>query len=288
MNSLELLRPYGGAFRGAMCLLLSSCLIGLAPAGYGQTEDLTKLIGKLKEKRPDARARVVDALVKIGAPAVDPLIAALKDPNSTVRDNALTALGRIGDPRAVEPLIAVIRDSDVAISFGAAQVLRRFNDPRAIEPLLADMSDPNPTVRGWATLALCETMDTRAIEPMIAVLNDKALGARFAAHALSRTGDPRAAGALLAALWANDSIHLNPVIIEVYPFFLGRGEAGSEPVLINALMDPRNNGNAKMAEDFFNSGNAKLADAARIWASLNGYQIKPSSSAGAIKWGSTR
>lgn len=46
-----------------------------------------------------------DALFQIGAPAVEPLIAALKDANPDVRGNAAYALGLIKDPRAVEPRI---------------------------------------------------------------------------------------------------------------------------------------------------------------------------------------
>jgi HEAT repeat protein len=41
---------------------------------------------------------------------VEPLIAALKDENSDVRQAAAKALGKIGDPRAVEPLIAALSD----------------------------------------------------------------------------------------------------------------------------------------------------------------------------------
>ena len=42
--------------------------------------------------------------------AVEPLIAALKDREEFVADEAATALGKLGDRRAVEPLIAVVKD----------------------------------------------------------------------------------------------------------------------------------------------------------------------------------
>jgi HEAT repeat protein len=61
------------------------------------------------------RYAVTEALVKIGAPAMEPLIAALKDKDSKDSDvcqAAAEALGEIKDPRAVEPLIAALKDED--------------------------------------------------------------------------------------------------------------------------------------------------------------------------------
>ena len=46
-----------------------------------------------------------EALIKIGAPTVKPLIKALKDGGIFVRRGSAYALGAIADSRAVEPLI---------------------------------------------------------------------------------------------------------------------------------------------------------------------------------------
>jgi hypothetical protein len=52
----------------------------------------------------------LDRCVEIGAPAVEPLIAALKHDDRRVRQAAAGALGRIGDTRAVEPLMDALQD----------------------------------------------------------------------------------------------------------------------------------------------------------------------------------
>jgi HEAT repeat protein len=60
---------------------------------------------------------VVDVIGQIGAPAIEPLIAALNEPlcatqytrNSYVHKAAAEALGKIGDARAIEPLIATLK-----------------------------------------------------------------------------------------------------------------------------------------------------------------------------------
>ena len=67
-----------------------------------------------------------DECVKIGAPAVEPLIAALKDGNSDVRKAAAGALGVIGDARAVRPLIAALEGSGMRQA--AVNALVRLNN----------------------------------------------------------------------------------------------------------------------------------------------------------------
>ena len=79
--------------------------------------------------------------VKIGAPAVEPLIAALKDKNNYVHREAAEALGKIGDSRAVEPLIAALKDWDQDVRYTAAEALGKIGDSRVVEPLIAALKD---------------------------------------------------------------------------------------------------------------------------------------------------
>jgi hypothetical protein len=74
---------------------------------------------------------------RAGALAVEPLIAALKDPVSNLRGNAAEALGRIADPRAARPLIAALKDrepyvvSSAATAFLAPSLVRLWYEARA-------------------------------------------------------------------------------------------------------------------------------------------------------------
>lgn len=53
-----------------------------------------------------------DKVVEIGEPAVDPLIACLKDKDRDVRERAAEALGKIGDKRAISALVSSMPDWD--------------------------------------------------------------------------------------------------------------------------------------------------------------------------------
>ncbi len=69
---------------------------------------LIRALGYRKDQ--DVQQRAARALVKIGYPVVEALIAALKDPDRDIRGGAARALGKIGDVRAVEPLIGALKD----------------------------------------------------------------------------------------------------------------------------------------------------------------------------------
>jgi len=87
------------------------------------------------------------ALVKIGRPAVEPLIAALKNRRSEIRCEAAWELGEIKDPRAVEPLIALLKDGDSIVRRYTAPALGKIKDPRAVEALIAELKDENALIQ---------------------------------------------------------------------------------------------------------------------------------------------
>lgn len=81
------------------------------------------MIQALKEK-PELQADLGYNLGLIGEPAVEPLITALGDEDSSVRVRAAEALGRIGDERAVEPLSTALNDEDETVRVFARMGLK--------------------------------------------------------------------------------------------------------------------------------------------------------------------
>jgi hypothetical protein len=108
-------------------------------------ETAKQLIATLKGGDAAAHSKAADALAYIGAPAVEPLIAALDDKDWHIRMPVIYALGMTGDARAVEPLIAVFNEPfddkhDVWHAVGdALQHLYRSGklDPAAKQKILA-------------------------------------------------------------------------------------------------------------------------------------------------------
>jgi HEAT repeat protein len=73
------------------------------------TRAIASLSALLDDVDPNVREEVINALVKIGKPVVEPLIIALNEKHPHVRWGAAKVLGAIKDPRAVEPLFAALQ-----------------------------------------------------------------------------------------------------------------------------------------------------------------------------------
>ena len=141
-------------------------------------QDVRGLIRALGYKKDvGVRTAAVKALVELGEPAVQPLIAALKGENKDVRQAAVEALAKNGEP-AVEPLITALKDYSVREA--AAEVLGKIGEPaveRAVERLMVEFTGDDDDVREDAAKALVE-LGEPAVEPLIAALSDKSLSAR--------------------------------------------------------------------------------------------------------------
>lgn len=113
-----------------------------AIAALGKIRDERVLDPLMLQLRNDEfKDDAIDALVALGAPSVEKLIAALRDKDENVRKCAVLALGRIKSNEAIDPLIQMLSDKDWFTRLTAAAALESIGDDRgreAIKPLLKD------------------------------------------------------------------------------------------------------------------------------------------------------
>jgi HEAT repeat protein len=133
------------------------------------------LIEALADGVRQVRSNAARVLGDIGdVRAVGPLIAGLSDRNEGVRIAARDALVEIG-ASAVQPLIEVLRGSrewEVYLCGLAAQALTLIGSP-AVEPLIAALDDKDVLVRWTAAEALGKVGDKRAVPSLVAALEDR-------------------------------------------------------------------------------------------------------------------
>jgi len=177
----------------------------LALGTIGDAKAIAPLIQALEDEGVYEWRSVQDeaqvALQTMAETAIKPLIHALKDENSKIRQNVATALGSIEDKRAVEPLIYVLEDEEGEVRKRAAEALGWIGDKRAVEPLIYVLEDEEGEVRKRAAWALGWIRDKRAVEPLIQALKDGDEDVkRETAEALGRMGDKRAVEPLIYAL----------------------------------------------------------------------------------------
>ena len=134
------------------------------------------------------------------ADAVAEQIAALKDEDWAIREEAAMMLGTLRDPRAVVPLVSVLRDGDRAVRDAAIGALLAIGEP-AVTTLGACLFDPALTVQELASSVLATIADARVLTPLIAALASPDWIVRMhAAKALGRIQDPEAVEPLVALL----------------------------------------------------------------------------------------
>jgi HEAT repeat protein len=134
------------------------------------------VVGRKKGEKeaPTVINEAITALDKIAAPAVDPMLAVLKDKNvdEVPRSYAARILGLIESTNAVDQLITALKDDSVVVRSEAAKSLGLINDRRAVEPLISILKDENEwvTVRTNATWSLGNIKDERVVMPLIEAL----------------------------------------------------------------------------------------------------------------------
>jgi HEAT repeat protein len=124
--------------------------------GNARAAELLVTIMKKWYLHGPVRRAALEALVKIGMPAVDLLIAALKDKESEIRAAAAEALGNIGDARAVEPLVTLVekRYTDWGARYAAWEALGKIRGVSTVDSLIVLLKHNDWDVRESATTVL--------------------------------------------------------------------------------------------------------------------------------------
>jgi TonB family protein len=139
--------------------------------------------------------------------AVRPLINALSDADSGVREAVAFALGQIVAVNAVEPLTRRLADKVPEVRVAAAFALGMIGDRKSIDNLSELLNDSNPIIRSAGAFALGLMQDEAAVDELITLLDDDSFDVRYdAVWALGQIAHPAADEHLRAALVTFDAL----------------------------------------------------------------------------------
>ena len=210
-------------------------------------------------------------LVRIGQPAVKPLIMSLSDYDDwSVRIAAILALGAIGDERAVEPLLGILRtDSHQNVQAAAAIALGWLADARVTATLVDAAKTGDSQVRAAAALGLGGANDPNVVQTLVDVLvNGDSRLKRAAAHALGEIGEEEVLEPLIVALTDRD-----PAIRKVVARALGR--AGGERAIMALVSSlPDWDAGPFIAESLMKLGWAPHTTRETVYLRICGYERK--------------
>jgi len=250
----------------------------------GDKRAANPLITAFKNEDMETKKAAAEALGLLGSnEAVAPLADALKDDDAGLRQACAQALDKLHyQPEKVEDNITYL------IALQAWDKVAKMGAP-AFEPLSACLSDQNTDVKQGAIEALGNLGDKRAIAPLSNVLPDWNLNGSLVS-ALEQLGWKPASDSEQVYDWIGkkDSVHLKQQWEKTRKVLLDDVSSGDRQKVQNAvysfvaLGDPKvvddlvqaldDHGDQEMAETYLNCSNDRLEQAARDWASRNGYQ----------------
>jgi len=102
---------------------------------------------------------------------VEGLVKLLTDDDRSVRENAVSALGDLGDVSCALPLAQRLQDDYLDIRIATCASLIKMGN-QVVEPLIQVLKDENCIVREGAVQALEKLRDSRAIYPLIEAFKD--------------------------------------------------------------------------------------------------------------------
>jgi HEAT repeat protein len=121
------------------------------------------------------RRAIIQALAKLKTPrSTETLIASLNKDKGYSNYIAVRALGDFNDPIAVEPLIRSLENSDEVMDVEyLLSALRKLGDPRATDAIIEKLKSPDPRIRGDAARALEGAGNMSAIPHLKKALDDE-------------------------------------------------------------------------------------------------------------------
>jgi len=135
-----------------------------------------------KESDPTIRQKAVSLMGKFSEERfADQLVLSLADESTAVRLAAINAIVRLRPEKGLDPLISSLEDSDVWIRTAAAQALGEYRHPAAIDPLIRHLETDVPPVRIAAIEALGKSGHERVKEVLFRCVYEFDLEIRRAA-----------------------------------------------------------------------------------------------------------
>jgi HEAT repeat protein len=172
-------------------------------AGRG-TDPVAEQIAALRDEDWAIRQEAAGLLGTLKDPrAVGPLVSLLRDQDRSVRETAIEALRSIGAP-AVETVGACLAENDLSVQESASAILATIADERVLAQLITALRSHDWIVQMHATKALGRVRNADAIVALIPLLQDKVKAVREeVASVLASIGDA-AIPSLLGALQHED------------------------------------------------------------------------------------
>jgi HEAT repeat protein len=161
----------------------------------------------MNDRIKEVRGVVVDTLIEMGTPTIQPLINALQSEHSRIRKGATVALGMLEDKAAVDPLMELLKkEEDQQVRENAVMALGMLGDKKAVDIMIQLLEDENKNIRKNAITSLGVFKDKKAVKPLSKILDteEDVNIRRLIVVTIGEIGDVTGVDALVGALKDSD------------------------------------------------------------------------------------
>ena len=282
-----------------------------AVRNIGDVRALEALLTTVRDEDPIVRLYAVRALAVYDDPhASNALLAVIsKDPSADVRQAAILGSVKSHEPKVFEVLAGVLGRESASTRRNVVDALKGIVGPQPDRLLLAALDDPDRGVRHRAVRAWQSRRDPQARGDLVSGLKRSLTDWFISPEAVRKLdalgwtaqSDDETVHALVAR---RDGGELRRKWDVAKPVLLADARSGRPETIENAvlalvglgkdevipllLQQLDNSGSITIATVYANSGNAKLAEAARGWGREHGRKVVRSPRWNLVTWGSLR
>jgi HEAT repeat protein len=186
---------------------VNECVV-VALGNFQRKEAVAALIQEWEDNYyPHTRSAVGEALLAIGRPALETLIAVLQSDSRTiqVRRDIAFILGKIGDPVAVPALVSALHHNDLDLRLNARDSIGEIGDPDSVPALIKAFQVGDWDTKCVVSVALSRMGKETGVKMFIRSLhNTDPVIRRQAAETLGEIRNEKAVPALSKALADDD------------------------------------------------------------------------------------
>jgi HEAT repeat protein len=141
----------------------------------GDIRGVGPLIQTLQDSNPTVRCCVIEALQKIGIPAIHLLNKALEDTNPEIKKGAIETLHRIGKP-AIDALVTALSDSNNTVRNEAIKNLQFLEKIIIYDPLYLNLKE---NLKSYHYKVCGDNKKIKIVKPAVLLLKDSENNVRF-------------------------------------------------------------------------------------------------------------
>jgi HEAT repeat protein len=151
---------------------------------------LSKIRRLLQSKSIPTKLNSLSIYVNIqGEGYPDELLLASKDSDPSIRQKAISLMGKFGEERFADQLVLSLADEAPAVRLAAINTVVKLRPEKGVKPLISSLEDSDVWIRTAAAQALGEYGNGAAIEPLMRHLESDLPPVRIAAiEALGKSG----------------------------------------------------------------------------------------------------